>query len=227
MQPGEEADGGIIGAELSGHGMGEGGIEDDRVCGRDDLEPGAGLAGAQGEEIGKVAPDPARNGDEMQFETLEGAVDGDQARIAEPGHGRLAKGCGEAFGHCPGKASGCGFEGAEMAGDGGAFGWAEHPGREEIVERGRRVGADEVQPGKPLPCGGLHRFVMRIAGGQDEAAGAMERGHHGTLLAPQKPGQVAGEAGEIGPNRRLQGEINRRFRAGRADRGGPSRRAQE
>lgn len=117
MQAGEEADRGIIGAELAGDGMGQGRVEDHGFGRRDHLEPRAGLPGAEGEEIRQFGTDPAGDADQMQFEPLEGAVDGDHHAWVKPRHRTGAEGGGQTFGKRAGRSAGRGAEGMQAAQD--------------------------------------------------------------------------------------------------------------
>lgn len=48
---------------------------------RDDLKPRAGLPGAQGQKIGKVACDPAGNTGQVEVKSLKATVDCKQAKV--------------------------------------------------------------------------------------------------------------------------------------------------
>lgn len=108
VQPGEEADGGVIGAELAGDAVGERGVEDDGIGGRDHFETYPRLARAEGEEICKLGPDPACDPDKVKLEPLKGAVDGDRACRIEARHRQVTQGGGETLGQSAGRAAGGG-----------------------------------------------------------------------------------------------------------------------
>ena len=77
----EKTYGRVIPAELAGDRVAQTQIQRDGGGGRKRLEPRAGLLGARGQKVGKIARDPAAGSRQHEVEPLEPAVDRDEVQI--------------------------------------------------------------------------------------------------------------------------------------------------